>query len=83
MGLAEEFGEGLGAVAELVEGQVRFLHEGEPVTGKRGVLFWEDEVAAVLDFFCSTTGEKGREVFEFVAAAEVGAVADDAVVIEA
>ena len=81
--LAEEFWDGAGAVAELVEGEAGFFHEGEPVVGEGGVFFGEDEVAAVLDVFGSAAGEEGGEVFEFMAAAEVGSVADDAVVVEA
>ena len=70
-------------MAELVGFDAAFLQEGEPVVGEWGVLFGEDDVAAVFDVFGAAAGDDGGDVFEFVAGAEVGAVADEAVVEEA
>lgn len=39
-------------------------------------------MAAVFDVGGAASGEQGGDVFELVAAAEVGAVADDAAVVE-
>jgi hypothetical protein len=36
------------------------LEEVEPVVGERGVFFWKDDVATMLDAICTTTGEEGR-----------------------
>ncbi len=69
-------------MAELLGLDTGLLHEGEPVVGEGGVLFEEDDVAAVLDFLCTATGDDGGNVFKFVAAAKVGAVTGDAVVKE-
>jgi hypothetical protein len=37
---------------------VGLLEEGEPVVGERGVFFWKDDVATMLDAICTTIGEE-------------------------
>ena len=48
------------AVVEIWGLHVGLLEEGEPVVGERGVFFWKDDVATMLDAICTTTGEEGR-----------------------
>jgi hypothetical protein len=58
------------------------LEEAEPVVGERGVFFWKDDVATMLDAICTTTGEEGRYALKPVTGTEFAAVADDAGVIK-
>ena len=59
------------------------LHESEPVVGERGIFLGKDDVSSVLDLWCATTSDHCRDIFKFVPAAKIGAVADDAVIEEA
>lgn len=83
MRLANEFGKDAGAMAEFFRWHPGLLHEGEPVVGKGGVFLGEGEVATERDVFGSAPREDGGNVLELMAAAQVGAVADNAVVEEA
>ena len=67
-------------MAELIRLDPGLLHEREPVVGKRGVLFWQNNIATVFNALGPAPGDDGRDVFEFVPAAEVGSVTHDAVV---
>ena len=70
-------------MAELIGLDASLLQEGESVVGERGVLLGQDDIATVLDVFCAAAGDDGGDVFEFVSAAEIGAVANNTVVEEA
>ena len=70
-------------MGELLGFDSSLLHESEPVVGQRSVFLGEDDVAAVFDLLCAAASDDRGNVFEFVPAAEVGAVADNAVVEDA
>jgi hypothetical protein len=46
------------AIVKLLGVHVGLLEEGEPVVGERGVFFWKDDVATMLDAICTTIGEE-------------------------
>ena len=47
------------AVVKLLGVHAALLEDGEPVVGERGVFFWKDDVATMLDAICTTAGEEG------------------------
>jgi len=67
-------------MAELIRLDPGLLHEREPVVRKRSILFRENNITTVFDVLGPAAGEDGGDVFEFVPAAEVGAITHDTII---
>ena len=65
---------------ETISSDASLLHQREPVVSQRSVLFWEHDIATVMDALCAGTRNDRWNVFEFVSATEVRAITNDAII---